>query len=174
MFFRKKIVNEVFGKLVYDCNWHRNVTYELWGKTHNLCLQVESSNEEHEIQEIQEQAYKVLLSKISQLEERVKAYFLDNYYEVIEEYYIDYSISWASTPSQRQQLENIIYSYEQEGKNAINDMLSNIILSTITVEASGRIVLLLYVNIPDSHGLLVVIESEIKIFTLEEYEEWCK
>ncbi len=173
MFFKKKIVNETFGKLVYDYNWHHNITYELWGRTHNLVLSVECSNEDHKILKIQEQAYKAFLDNISQVEESVKTYFLQNYYDLIEDYYIDFGTSWACTPAERKQIQNIIDSYEKQGKEAINDMLFNISASSITVEESGRIILYLYVNIPDGHGLAVVIDSEIKILTPEEYEEGC-
>ncbi len=50
----------------------------------------------------------------------------------------------------------IIDSYEEEGKDAINDKLLNVILSPITAEVDGSINLHLYVNISDSHGFLVV------------------
>ncbi|MDD5935071.1 MAG: hypothetical protein PUC65_05795 [Clostridiales bacterium] len=172
MFFKKKIVNETFGNLVYKYDWRREITYDLWGKTHNLVLIVESSNEEHEILEIQEQAYKAFLSRISEVEECVKAYFLHNYYDLIEDYYLDFGTSWGCTAAEKKQIQNIIDSYDRQGKDAINDMLLNISISSITVEKSSKIILYLYVNVPDGHGLIVLIDSDIKIFIPEEYDDY--
>lgn len=172
MFFKKKIVNKTFGKLVCGYSWYRDVTYELWGKTHIVKLSVEKPKEKEEILPIQEQAYLKFLNSINQVGDKIKEYLLNHYDEILDDYYICCGTSWGSTPAKKQQLQRIIDSYESEGKTAIDDMLDNISLSNITVEETGRIVLCFYVNIPDGHGLILVFDSDIKIMIPEEYDDW--
>lgn len=173
MFFKKKMINETFGKLVYKYDWRRDVTYELWGKTYNSELIIESFDEQKSITKIQEQAYKAFHNNMGQVEKTIKDYFLENYDEIIEDYYIAFGTSWALSANHRKQIQAIMDSHEREGKDAINDLLDNIRIDSVDVQQDGCIVIYFYVNIVDGHGLMLVIDSGMKVYLPEEYDDYC-
>lgn len=173
MFFKKKILTETFGKLVYNYDWHRDITYELWGKTHTVTLSVECPNKDDSILPIQGEAYNGFLRRLSEVEEKVTEYFLQNYYDLIEYYYLCCDASWGDTIEVRKKIQNIIDSYDRPGKDAIADMLSQIALTSVTIKRSGRVILELTVNVIDEHGLIVMIDSDIKVMIPEEYDDYC-
>lgn len=172
MFGRKKQKYiEGFGNVQCLKNNCYITTTSLLGNLYEVSLYIESDSQNDNFNEAQESSFKDYVAKREKIEDYIKEYYIENYNEIIEDYYTAYGENWEASCRTKEELKKIVDSYNAQNKDALKILLSYFKIQSIEFFKNGNYALIGFVATSDDHGIAITINPRWEIMTQDEYHD---
>lgn len=170
MFGRKKqIFIEGFGKVECKNGGFFETKIDLWDNLYDIKLYIEADTKNGNFTEKQKNAFKDYKEKRKELQGYIESYYIENYDEIIEDYYIAYNTNWKASCRAQKEFEEIINSYNAENKEALKLLLSYFQPQSILFAKNGDCALVGFIAAADDQGIAITISPKLEIMTQDEF-----
>lgn len=170
MFWNKKTRDiEGFGNVKWSNDKYYESTIDFLGKSYEIEVYMDTESNEDGFTDDQQDSLRDFVEKSEKIQESIRQYYLENYMEIIEDYYIAFGENWSGKCRCREDFDQIMNSYNSENTNSLEILLSYFQLRSIHFFKNGNYALFGFLAKYDDHGIAIAVKPQWEIMTQDEY-----